>query len=100
MTFYFYNGVAFLLYDRRGEMPQPFELNSIEKGIHCAAHTCGADNLDANLFEPDAVERTYFYVRTPRAERLILTQTTLKWMPTAIHGFLFYHILSLYFDLM
>ena len=31
-------------------MPQPFELNSIEKEIHCAARTGGGFNLDANLF--------------------------------------------------
>ena len=77
-------------------MPQPFELNSIEKGIHCAALTGGCFNLDANLFKPEAVVRTYFYVRTPHAERLVLTQKKLKWMPMAIHGFLS----SLYFDLM
>ena len=65
---------TFPLRYRRGEMPPPFELNSIEKGIHHASRTGGGDNLDANLFERDAVDSTYFYVRAPTAERLVLTQ--------------------------
>ena len=81
-------------------MPEPFELIGIEKGIHCGTRTGGYDNLDVNLFKPDAVDRTYFYFRTPTAERLVLTQTALLWMAMAIHGIPFYHILKMYFDLM
>ena len=98
-TLNFDNGGAFLLYDRRGEMPEPFELIGIEKGIHCGTRTGGYDNLDVNLFKPDAVDRTYFYFRTPTAERLVLTQTALLWMAMAIHGIPFYHILKTFFDL-
>ena len=73
-TFNFDNGVAFLLYDRRGEMPEPFELIGIEKGIHCGTRTGGRFNLDANLFKPEAVDFTSLIFRTPTAERLVLTQ--------------------------
>ena len=81
-------------------MPEPFELNGIEKGIHCVTRTGGCFNLDANLFMPEAVDLTSLVFRTPTAERLVLTRTALLWMATVIHGIPFYHILKLYFDLM
>lgn len=55
-------------------MPQPFELNSIEKGIHCAAHTGGCFNLDANLFKPEAVDLTSFVFWNGHGGAAILTQ--------------------------
>ena len=80
-------------------MPEPFDLNGIEKGIHCGTRTGDRFNLDANLFKPEAVDLTSWYFGSPTAERLVLIQTKLKWMAMAIHDIPFYHILNLYFDL-
>ena len=95
-TLKYEDGHTFLLRYGRVEMPEPFELNGIEKGIHCVARTGGCFNLDANLFKPEAVDLTSWYFGSPTAERLVLIQTALLWMATAIHGIPFYHILSLY----
>ena len=59
-------------------MPEPFELNGIEKGIHCGTRTGGRFNLDANLLKPEAVDLTSWYFGSPTAERHMLTQTKLK----------------------
>ena len=80
-------------------MPEPFELIGIEKGIHCGTRKGGYDNLDVNLFKPEAVDLTSWYFGSPTAERLVLIQTKLLWMATAIHGIPFYHILKTFFNL-
>ena len=80
-------------------MPEPFELNGIEKGIHCGTRKGGRFNWHANLFKPEAVDLTSWYFGSPTVERLVLIQTKLLWMAMAIHGIPFYHILNLYYDL-
>ena len=56
--------------------------------------------MDANLFKPDAFELTSFVFWNALGGATFLIQTKLNWMAMAIHGIPFYHILSLYFDLM